>query len=287
MDVSIIIVNYNTKQLLADCLDTVYAKTQDVEFEVIVVDNASSDSSEEYICTQFPLVHWINSGGNLGFGRANNLGAQYASGEYLFFLNSDTLLLNNAALEFLTYARVHQPASIGTLGSWLLDKDENPNSSFGFFPCARNEIKYLMGYYKLPKVEETATEKSVDYVTGADMFVKKSTFEHLGGFDPHIFMYYEETDLQYRIAQAGLSRKIIHGPRIVHLEGGSFGNKSLTFRRFAMAQQSYNYYLSKHFSGLRYAYNKVMLCLIRLTLLFTTDWPLRERIRAYAAVLKK
>ena len=96
IDVSIIIVNYNTKLLLADCLRTVHQMTRDIRYEVIVVDNASSDDSEAYIKSQFPEVVWINSGGNIGFGRANNLGASYATGKYLFLLNSDTLLRNNA-----------------------------------------------------------------------------------------------------------------------------------------------------------------------------------------------
>lgn len=84
MDVSIIIVNYNTKQLLADCLATVFEKTRDVAFEVIVVDNASNDGSERYIKKRFPNMKWINSGKNLGFGRANNL-EQNAPRKYLFF----------------------------------------------------------------------------------------------------------------------------------------------------------------------------------------------------------
>lgn len=285
MDVSIIIVNYNTKQLLADCLATVFEKTKDVAFEVIVVDNASTDSSEEYIKEHYPCVKWINSGENLGFGRANNLGAKYASGKYLFLLNSDTLLLNNAIHIFFDYAESHQHEGIGTLGSWLLDKNEKPNNSFGFFPCATNEINYLLGKYQLPTLNDITEEKEVDYITGADLFIEKRLFDKLDGFDKNIFMYYEETDLQYRLAQRGLSRRIIPGPRIIHLEGGSFENKGLSLKRFLMAQTSYNYYLRKNFHGLNYYFNRVMLCLIRLTLFITTKWTVSEKIKAYYLVL--
>lgn len=285
MDVSIIIVNYNTKLLLADCLATVFEKTKDVAFEVIVVDNASTDGSEEYITEHFPNIKWINSGKNLGFGKANNLGAKYASGKYLFLLNSDTLLLNNAIHIFFEYAESHQHEEIGTLGSWLLDKDEKPNNSFGFFPCATNEINYLLGKYQLPSFNDTTEEKEVDYITGADLFIEKRLFERLDGFDKNIFMYYEETDLQYRLALHGLSRKIIPGPRIIHLEGGSFENKGLSLKRFLMAQTSYNYYLRKNFHGLNYYFNRVMLCLIRLTLFITTKWTVSEKIKAYYLVL--
>ena len=190
MDVSIIIVNYNTKQLLTDCLKTVYEKTQNVNFEVIVVDNASSDGSEEFICARYPLVRWINSGKNLGFGRANNLGARYAQGEYLFLLNSDTLLQNNAVGEFLNYAREHRLEPIGALGCWLSDREQKLNNSFGFFPCAKNEIAYLLGHYRQPTKEDTTTERNVDYITGADLFIEKRLFDELGGFDKNIFMYY-------------------------------------------------------------------------------------------------
>lgn len=285
MDVSIIIVNYNTKQLLTDCLKTVYEKTQNVNFEVIVVDNASSDGSEEFICARYPLVRWINSGKNLGFGRANNLGARYAQGEYLFLLNSDTLLQNNAVGEFLNYAREHRLEPIGALGCWLSDREQKLNNSFGFFPCAKNEIAYLLGHYRQPTKEDTTTERNVDYITGADLFIEKRLFDELGGFDKNIFMYYEETDLQYRMAKRGLLRKIIPGPRIVHLEGGSFERKGLSFKRFMMAQTSYNYYMKKTFRGFNYCYNRLLLCFIRLTIFITTNWTFTEKLKAYNRVL--
>lgn len=280
-------VNYNTKQLLADCLATVFKKTKDVAFEVIVVDNASTDGSEDYIKELYPNVKWINSGDNIGFGRANNLGAKYSIGKYLFFLNSDTLLLNNAVRIFFDYAEIHLQKKIGILGSWLLNKNELPNNSFGFFPCAKNEINYLLGKYHLPTKEDIVTEKDVDYITGADLFIEKRLFDELDGFDKNIFMYYEETDLQYRIAQRSLLRKIIPGPRIIHLEGGSFENKGLSFKRFMMAQTSYNYYLHKHYNCLKYIYNKFVVCIIRLTIFITTNWTLSEKCKAYTKVLTK
>ena len=121
MDVSIIIINYNTRQMLANCLNSLYEFTKEIQFEVIVVDNASKDGSEQYICSKFPQVKWVNSGGNVGFGRANNLGIKYAKGKYLFLLNSDTLLLNNATKAFYNYAESHIGERIGVLGCWLYD----------------------------------------------------------------------------------------------------------------------------------------------------------------------
>lgn len=122
MDVSIIIVNYNTRQLLANCLASIFKETRDVSYEVIVVDNASSDGSRDFICLLYPQVIWINSGENLGFGRANNLGVKNAKGEYLFFLNSDTILLNNAIKVFWEYVHMHANDRLGVIGGWLLDR---------------------------------------------------------------------------------------------------------------------------------------------------------------------
>ena len=106
--VSIIIVNYNTKQLTLNCLKSIYEYTKDIDFEIIVVDNASSDGSVEAIRESFPIVNVIGSNENLGFGRANNLGAKYAQGKYLFLLNSDTLLIENSIKKLYDFrARQH------------------------------------------------------------------------------------------------------------------------------------------------------------------------------------
>lgn len=285
MEVSIIIVNFNTKRMLADCLSSVYDHTQEIEFEVIVVDNASTDGSEQCIYSLFPQVKWINSGGNIGFGKANNLGAKYASGKYLFLLNSDTILLNNAIKFFYDYAESHTSEKLGVLGCWLCDNEGKPNNSFGKFPTPNSEIKYLLGKFGTKKMGQYREKIDMDYIIGADMFIHRNLFEKFGGFDPNFFMYYEETDLQYRMAHEGYLHRIIDTPHIVHLEGGSFSNKGLAFNRFIMAQKSYNYYLRKHYKGIKYVVYKIILCLLRLTLFVTTKWNFVEKIAAYKVVL--
>lgn len=287
MNVSIIIVNYNTRSLLADCIASVQQNVRNVEYEIIIVDNASTDGSESFIKTEFPEVIWVNAGENIGFGCANNLGVQCATGDYLFLLNSDTILCNDAISIFLEYTQKCKDNKIGVLGSWLLDKNKHDNKSYGDFPSPKNEIRYLLEQlrYKENGLSNRA-EKDVDYIIGADMFIRKELFLQFGGFDPNFFMYYEETDFQYRLAQAGYIRRIIPGPKIIHLEGGSFGNSGLTVNRFMMAQRSYNYYLKKHVKGLKYLLYKSVLCLIRLSIFVTTDWTLKEKIKAYSLVLK-
>lgn len=286
MEISIIIINYNTKRMLADCLSSVYNYTQGIEFEVLIVDNASTDGSEQYIRSLFPQVKWINSGGNIGFGRANNLGAKYATGKYLLLLNSDTLLLNNALKAFYYYAEFHKDENLGVLGCWLCDNEGKQNNSFGEFPTPNSEIRYLLGKVGIKKLYNIEEGFDVDYIIGADMFIHRNVFEKFSGFDPNFFMYYEETDLQYRMAKAGYIRRIITGPQIIHLEGGSFGSNGLTLNRFMMAQRSYNYYLKKHFRGIKYLYHKGALCMMRLTVFLAKNWSFKDKINAYCEVWK-
>ncbi len=287
MQVSIIIVSYNTCRLLCDCLDSIYQQTKELDFEVIVVDNASKDDTCQVLELSYPQVRLIRSAENLGFGRANNLGVQYAKGEYLLFLNSDTILLNNAISIFYQYAQEHSiDENIGVLGGILLDRELMPNISAGEFPTPKSEFRYI--FHKLFPVKNVSDKKQrdVDFVVGADMFIRRDLFIEIGGFDPQFFMYYEETDLQYRFAKVGYIRRIINGPRIIHLEGGSFESKGLSLNRFIMSQKSYNYYLEKHYFGLKYFLYKGTLCLIRLSLLFTQfNWSLKERFKAYGIVL--
>ena len=126
MQLSIIIVNYNTKSLLRNCLTSVYDLTSDITFEIIVSDNGSTDGSIEMLKTEFPQVILIENNANLGFGAANNRALDIAKGKYIFYLNSDTVLLNNACKIFYDYWESAQNKdSIGAIGANLLDKDNN------------------------------------------------------------------------------------------------------------------------------------------------------------------
>lgn len=286
-DVSIVIVNYNTKVLLCDCLDSIFSLTKRIDFEVIVVDNASSDGSETYVRERFPSILWVNSGSNLGFGRANNLGVERAMGKYIFFLNSDTILLNDAVSLFFDHMESNrEKESLGVLGAYLLDKNGNVNISFGYFPTPISEFVYLWRKLWRKSIEVSNTDKYVDCISGADIFIPRELFLKIGGFDPRIFMYYEETDLQYRLSEIGINRKVITGPRIIHLEGGSFKSKGLSLNRFRMAQSSYNYYLRKHYCGFKYFTFKLSLLIVRLSLFFTTDWCFKDKCKAYLLVFK-
>jgi GT2 family glycosyltransferase len=247
IDVSVVIVNYNTRALLADCLDSIREKAWGPRREIIVVDNASSDGSREFIRERYPEVRLVESGENLGFGRANNLGAAEARGKYLFLLNSDTLLLNDAIGLFFDYAEAHQAEALGAIGCLLQKPTHQRANSFGAFPSpGRRLMERWRLVFFLKDPERRVPEGSafdVDFVTGADLFLSRALFLEAGGFDPRFFMNYEETDLQKRLAEGGRRNRIIPGPRIVHLEGGG-GSPSMEAR--LREERSMYLYFAKH-----------------------------------------
>lgn len=258
MDVSIIIVNYNTRDLLKDCILSVQEKTQDVDYEIIVVDNDSHDGSVDMLKEEFPTVRTIESGGNLGFGRANNVGMKAASGKYLFLLNSDTLLINNAVKEFYDNAESLSKSYMRTpiLGSILKNKSLGTCNSYGKFPTPLHELRNVTAKYlrfmkdpMLLSPKEVNEPKPVDFITGADMFLPRIAFEESGGFDPDFFMYGEEVDWQKRLSDLGYVRLIVNGPEIIHLEGGSDSSKSKTWsaRRLGNLYRSRRLYRRKHY----------------------------------------
>lgn len=295
MDVSIIIVNYNTRQLTCECIDSIFEKTRDICFEVILVDNASVDGSEEFF-KKDKRIKYIYNTENIGFGRANNIGMNAAQGKYLFLLNSDTLLCNNA-LKFLFDFAENTSIKIGCIGGILLDRDGNATNSFGDFPSIKNETRYLINRIKAKlfnfdkgtvDVYRNVREKGysfVDFVVGADMFIPRQVIEHVGGFCPDFFMYYEETDWQMRMATSDFQRLLISGPHIIHLEGRSFDKSGLTHQKFAKAQRSMNLYISKYYSGVAYCLFRVFLCCVRLPTIFRKGFTLKEGLNAYKIVI--
>ncbi|MCQ2170403.1 MAG: glycosyltransferase family 2 protein [Bacteroidales bacterium] len=244
MDVSIIIVNYNTCNMTLECIDSIFERTSGVEFEVIVVDNASKDDSASLLAAD-RRIKFIEAGENIGFGMANNLALKSARGEYVLLLNSDTLLLGNAVFEMWDYMKKSK-LEIGALGTVLLDKDGNDSFSSAYFHnpwkilwmvfsqhCAHLVGKKLP--YQMPSITYDVVPEEgffdVDFVAGADLMARKDTFEKYGEFDPEFFLYYEETELQFRWKKAGLRNIIIPIRHICHLEGGTTGSPQSDWRK--------------------------------------------------------
>lgn len=230
MDVSIIIVSYNTKGLLSDCLQSIKKNTKAIKYEIIVSDNGSTDGTVEMINNDFQEIVLIQNYENIGFGAANNRALAFARGKYIFYLNSDTILLNNAVKEFYDFwERYEKVLNIGCLGSMLLNKDLQPTHSWGHFPTPFRTLITLTHLVLFPKVNFSkkvdadqigSLGKKVDgYITGAALFLKNDVNAI---FDERYFMYAEETDLEYNhFYRNNKSCILIPNIKIIHLEGGS------------------------------------------------------------------
>jgi GT2 family glycosyltransferase len=267
MDVSIIIVSYNTKALLKQCLVSVFEKTQNIHFEVIVVDNASHDGSPQMVREEFPNVTLVESE-NKGFGHANNIGAKYAKGKYLFLLNPDTIVLNNA-VKILAYFLDNNPKA-GICGGNLFDADKKPALSYQMFlPSILWELDILgkLRYGKNFYFNHTHRSRKVGCISGADLMIRRDLFQQLNGFDPDFFVYYEETELTFRVKKAGYEVYSVPQAEIIHLEGQTFsGNWE---RRARMSLESRKkYYQKTHTHFVFWICNGILLlsCLLKCCL---------------------
>ena len=255
--VSIIIVNYNSQQVIGRCIDAVYKQVADISYEIIVVDNASSSESVHFLKKNYPQVKLIENTENKGFGAANNFGVAQASGDYLFFLNPDTILLGNAVLRFYRFLE-EAPPEVVSCGGNLIKENGEPATSYGNFPSLFQEWshmgfrrfypKYYDRYLRFGKTCDGKTKPfQVPYITGADIFIRKDVFGETGGFDEKFFLYYEETDLYYRLHRAGYTTWILPDVKIIHLEGaGMLKNGELNYEKWAVWEKSKYYYFRKH-----------------------------------------
>ena len=230
MDVSIIIINWNTKQLLRDCLTSVYERVGDVDYEIIVVDNASTDGSAEMVKSDFRQVILIENTGNRGFAAANNQGMAIAKGRYVLLLNSDTVVLDNAIANTVRFADENPQAAV--TGCRVLNPDRTVQPTCFMFPSLLNMFLSSTYFYKLfPKSRFFGRENmtwwdanevyEVDIVKGCFMLVRREAIEQVGVMDEQFFMFGEETDWCYRFKKNGW--KVIFAPvgEIIHYGGQS------------------------------------------------------------------
>ncbi len=233
--ISIIYVNFNTSELLTASISSLIKHSATVRFEIIIVDNNSREEEKKILKQVLNLagaisIKWLPE--NRGFGAANNSGAAMAKGNYLFFLNPDTLIRNNVLRIFCDFF-FNASVNIAACGGSLWNETANKNHSYGNFPGLRQEI-FMVGFglsllfprFYQRKVaigseiysDEVAT---VDYIVGADFFIKTDIFKVIEGFDEEYFMYYEDADLCKRLNLAGYRAVILPQAEIVHLEGGA------------------------------------------------------------------
>ncbi|MEJ7556720.1 MAG: glycosyltransferase family 2 protein [Pedobacter sp.] len=275
MDVSIIIVNYNTKELISNCIASIISQTSKLIYEIIVVDNASTDGSQDFFNDRYTDVKFIELPKNIGFGGANNVGFEHSVGEYLFFLNSDTILLNNAIRFFHDFMIKNKGEKIGCLGALLMDEKLNINGYGGAFPNLKNHFK---SYFTLLNSKHDTSINlhspfDVDYVLGADMFIPAKVFSNVGAFDPKYFMYYEESDLQLRIDTLGYSRKVIPEPKIIHLEGRSLNH---SIKKMLIVRESAFRFFKKNRPTIEYFSFRVLSFLTSFLLLFKSAYSFKD-----------
>lgn len=285
MDVSVIIVNYNTLHVLRPCIDSIMENTRDVSFEIIVVDNGSTNDSIEEL-TKDKRILFIPAGENLGFGKANNKGLERAKGKYIFFLNSDTLLRNNAIKILYDFAEQYQ-GRLGALGCVLENSQGHPIHSYGQFPKMKDDfrkfiwIPILKGLhlYKQPIVEYPDRWMKVDYVTGADLFVSRQVLDECGAFHPAFFMYYEETEMEHRFHLHGYDNVILAGPRIIHLEGegGKTGNQSKFLRDTIRQERSLFIYFKLTAPRWKYYLYRIIHSVLRQTVWLNPHVSLHDK----------
>ncbi|MBI3301265.1 MAG: glycosyltransferase family 2 protein, partial [Deltaproteobacteria bacterium] len=229
MDLSVVVVSWNCKAELLNCLESIVCHARSGIPEVLVVDNASRDGSAEAVRLRFPTVRVIESGANLGFARAANLGLAAARGEYLLFLNPDTLVLTGA-LDAALHALQSRP-TVGILGVRLLDAHGLPQPSCGRFLSLSALLwvhiwRFIAGQRAERRAGDghlwsgTAVEET-DWLVGAFLLCRRAVLQAVGGFDEDYFLYAEDMDLCYRVRQRGY--RVLYFPEVavIHL-----GNRS-------------------------------------------------------------
>ncbi|MEH1934008.1 MAG: glycosyltransferase family 2 protein [Nostoc sp.] len=247
--VSIILVNYNGEEVLPDCLSSIEKFIDIPAHEIIIVDNASTDNSLELVAEKYPQFHLIRQSKNLGFGTGNNAGARLASGEFLFLLNTDTVLTSNILPHLIDL--MYADPQLGIIGPKLL----NPDGSLQISVSPALGIKGEYQARQMHRDYQNITKKSlieqkfqqiqeVDIVVGAAFFIRSSLFHQLGGFDENFFMYFEESDLCQRAQYQGY--KIIYTPHVslIHLKAYSIQKAANTMA--IEYRRSQIYYYQKH-----------------------------------------
>ena len=257
MQLSVIIVNYNVKYFLEQCLYSVINAIKNVEAEIIVIDNDSADGSKQFFSNKFASVHFIWNWKNVGFSKANNIALQQAKGQYILFLNPDTLVPQDCFEKCLAFFQTQKDT--GALGVRMIDgkgkflkesKRGHPGLLTSFFklsglaalfPRSKTFARYYAGDLQENKNHD------VDVLAGAFMLVEKKVLDITGGFDGQFFMYGEDIELSYQIQKAGYKNYYFSETTIIHFKGESTNKDSLAYVEIFYGAM--NLFVNKHYSG--------------------------------------
>jgi len=300
IDISIIIVSYNSKEYLPLCINSIYKSSINYNFEIIVIDNNSVDGSQKLISKEFPKVILIENKKNVGFARANNQGILLGKGRYLLLLNPDTEIIPlkiNLMIDFLERNR-----EIGIVGPRLLNSKHDTQASIRNFPTLRGEflqntffdillpsfIKSKIGdYIAIPN-----KPINVDWITGACMLIRKEVIDSIGVFDETFFLYYEEVDLCFRAKKNGWQVFYFPYAEIIHYGGKSTENNLVP--SLIEGDKSKYYFFKKHYDAQKISFiRNFTLMGIRIRLFIWICAPIfkykakeaSERVTAYKNIL--
>lgn len=256
-DVSVIIVSYNVRYYLEQCLLSVIQASEGLDVEILVPDNDSPDDSVGYLEPLFPSVRFIRTGGNLGFSKANNLALKQSVGRYVLFLNPDTIISGSMLRDCVDFMDSHPKAGgagvmmLNADGSFALESRRSVPTPFvsfckmsglgTLFPKSRLFGRYYMDYLDRERASR------IEVISGAAMFVRHETLDQTGGFDEDFFMYGEDVDLSYRILKAGWENWYIP-TRMLHYKGESTNKTS--YRYAQVFYDAMLIFFRKHFSNL-------------------------------------
>lgn len=249
MDLSIVIVNWNTCDLLRDCLTSVYSGMGKLRAEVFVVDNASTDGSVQMVRAAFPQATLLTNPENLGFAAGNNIALRQARGRYVMLLNTDTLVHGTVLPDAVAWLDAHP--TVGVIGPKVLNADGTVQPSCSAFPSLKLLTLQALGLTKVPRLDryrmtgwDRSSARRVDVISGAAMFVRRAAMTRVGLLDESFFFYGEETDWCRRFGQAGWQLVFVPIPQITHFGGGAVAR--LSHRRDVMMTEGTTRLHRKH-----------------------------------------
>lgn len=251
MQLSVIILNYNVRYFLEQCVLSVQKALEGIDGEIIVVDNNSSDDSCAMMKQRFPNIELIENKENVGFPKGNNIGVEQAKGEFICILNPDTIVAEDTFVKLLNTD--HWSLTTGIIGCKLIDGTGNflPESKRGI-PTPWVAFTKIFGLYKLSNAfgkyyaQHLAENQSgkVEILVGAFMVMKRDLYNEIGGFDENCFMYSDDIDLSYMVLQKGKSNYYFHETSVIHYKGESTVKDGTYMKRF---QEAMNFFYKKHF----------------------------------------
>jgi GT2 family glycosyltransferase len=299
MKLSIVVVSFNTRELLEQCLHSIREQTK-TDYEIIVVDNASTDGTPDLIQQQFPDVRLIRNLQNVGFARACNQALAGNRAEYVLFLNPDTKVLAGTIQTLIGFMNSHPEA--GATGPTLLNSDGSLQLAGNTFPNLKNlwiESLFLdrifpknpiWGFHKLSYIDRSVPLK-VDWTMGSCLLVRREALNKIGGFDEYFFLFFEETDLCLRLRQAGYEIYVVPETKVLHA-GGASRPENYNADKIVNYHKSLFYYFQKHYP-VRSVWVKPVIVVrsaIRIPL-WLILYPLYtrtacEKLKGYAEVLR-